>query len=226
MNGTQGDAQGSQPRAFYFTLKSLLGFFVVCAVLMAWWQDHRTMSSRARTLQERLDTALNEVKRNAREAALLQQALREESLLGQEGVPQPSGKARVDYSQCSHLAEAITLLEAKLRSDGMKRYASLISEATIRKSILTAIDSYEGQLDEIEARFPGAQDLWQEVKPVYLDVANKGTWSHACSFDCFYGWTDANHVTSDGLGLRLSLRDGPGGFALPIVDLSYGRFQR
>ena len=109
----------------------------------------------------------------------------------------------------------------------MERYASLISEATIRKSILTAIDSYEGMLDDIETEFPGEEDRWQEVNPVCLDVANNGKWSRACSFDCFYGWSDANNLSYDGLGLRLIIqrKDGQSG-GLPIVDLSYGRYER
>jgi YD repeat-containing protein len=114
----------------------------------------------------------------------------------------------------------------------MPEYAALITESRVREAIRTAVKSYEAHhLEKEDQKRPGDKEYFRNtIKPIILKIADDGTWQQGCSFSCFYTLTDRrgeSEVAYHGLGLRLEVRtpDKPRqGFALPIIDLYYGRF--
>ena len=82
---------------------------------------------------------------------------------------------------------------------------------------------------------PGSKDYFiGTVKPVFVKIADEGAWPTNCSFFGFYSLNSpvlANKsVRYEGFWMRLQV-DTPtpkgsfGGFALPIVDLAYGKLE-
>jgi hypothetical protein len=72
-----------------------------------------------------------------------------------------------------------------------------------------------------------ARNFEDAVKPVYLDIADNGSWPRGSSFFYHLFRVDDNQVRYDCLGLRLQIETPGGmshGFAIPILDLYYGRF--
>jgi hypothetical protein len=141
-----------------------------------------------------------------------------------------------DYANVKTLQEAIEIFKSRLTRDGKQEYVPLVTETNVRDAIRTALQSYEELLDKRKKqRQPGppvAKDdakYFQEVlKPIYEEIADRGSWPKGCSFFSFYTLTDRG-IEYQGLGLRLRV-DTPEkefkGFALPIIDLYYGRFGR
>lgn len=110
----------------------------------------------------------------------------------------------------------------------------------MRAAIKVALESYKHVLEkksmpygedypwvkdkEVEKQVRYFEDV---VRPVYLEIADRGFWPPGASF-CYYLFrVDDNNVRYDSLGLRLQIET-PGsasqGFSLPILDLCYGRF--
>jgi len=141
------------------------------------------------------------------------------------------GLLQEDFKNVKSPKEAVQVVQERLKQDGKAEYAALLSETRIRKAIRTAIQSYEARLGSLEKGSPGTKEYFEkEVKPVFLKVADEGQWPEGCSFSSFYTLTerrDGEEIVYDGLGLRLQVETPRAkfkGFALPIVDLYFGRF--
>jgi hypothetical protein len=136
---------------------------------------------------------------------------------------------REDFRGVKTLQEAVEVIKDRLKQDGKSEYAALLSEERVRQATSTAVQSYEALLDTGKIQRVGSKEYFQkEVKPVCMKVADKGDWPEGCSFFSFYTLSDqrdGRNIAYDGLGLRLQI-DTPNskGFALPIIDLYFGRF--
>jgi hypothetical protein len=133
-----------------------------------------------------------------------------------------------DFENVKTVKDAVQVVKESLKQDGKPELAALLSEAQVREAIRTAIKSYEAvHQEKQEKRKAGSKDHFQnDVKPIFLKIAEDGQWPKGCSFFSFYKLTDRD-VTYDGLGLRMQIATPQAkfsGFALPIVDLYYGKF--
>jgi hypothetical protein len=133
------------------------------------------------------------------------------------------------YEKVKTLKEALNVVQAQLTADGKPEYAALLTEARVRESIRTAVKGHDAILDRHGDRRELVKDRWQKhLKPVYLNIAEKGEWPPGCAFDGFYALLDELGVEYDGLSLRLRLGtpDSPDTrFALPVLDLYFGKFK-
>jgi len=131
------------------------------------------------------------------------------------------------FKNVKTLKAAVEVVKERLKRNGKPEYAALLSEIRVQEAIHTAVKGYEGLLEKLEKRNAGTTEYFQkEIEPICLKIADKGEWPQSCSFFAFYALTDMRQVAYDGLGLRLQI-DTPQakfeGFALPIVDLYFGR---
>ena len=133
------------------------------------------------------------------------------------------------YEKVKTLKEAIEVVKAQLTADGKPECAALITEERMCEAIRTAVRGYDAILTRLGNRPELVKDRWQkELKPMYLSIADKGTWPADCAFGGFYRLTDELGVTYDGLGLRLRVgrqAQPPRVFGLPVVDLYFGKFE-
>lgn len=136
-----------------------------------------------------------------------------------------------DFQQAKTVGQALEVVRQSLTRDAKSEYVPLLSEERVREAIRTAITSYESHIEKDEQKRPGTKKYFTDVlKPIYLKIADEGKWPENCSFFSFYKLTakrDGRQISYDGLGLRLQVET-PGesfkGFAIPVVDLFYGRF--
>ena len=146
----------------------------------------------------------------------------------------------VDYSRARSLKEAVEICRRSLETDGKEDYAQLVTEERVRSAIRVALESYKHVTEkrsmtygedypwvrdkEVEKQ---ARNFDETVKPVYLRIAEDGSWPPGTSFFYYLFRVDDNLVRYDCLGLRLQIET-PGAmyqrFSLPILDLYYGRF--
>ena len=147
---------------------------------------------------------------------------------------------RADYSRAGSLREAVEICRRSLEADGHEDYARLITEERVRAAIRVALESYKHVLEKRSMpygeEFPWVRDKEVEkearhfedvVKPVYLRIADEGYWPQGASFFYYLSREDDNLVRYDCLGLRLQIETqgaASPGFAVPILDLYYGRF--
>ena len=144
-----------------------------------------------------------------------------------------------DYSQAGSLKEAVDICRRSLTADGREDYAQLVTEERVRSAIRVALESCKHVLEKrvlaYGEEYPWARDKEVEkqirhfeevVKPVYLGIAESGSWPPGASFFYFLSRMDDRGVRYECLGLRLQIET-PGtmfqGFAVPILDLYYGR---
>lgn len=145
-----------------------------------------------------------------------------------------------DYSRARSLKEAVEICRRSLEADDKEDYARLVTEERVRAAIKVALESYKHVLarrskpygedypwvrdKEVEKQIRNFEDA---VKPVYLGIADDGSWPPGTSFFYYLFRMDDNGVRYDCLGLRLQIKT-PGGmfqdFSIPILDLHYGRF--
>jgi hypothetical protein len=147
---------------------------------------------------------------------------------------------RGDYSRAGSLKEAVEVCRRSLAADGGEDYARLVTEERVRSAIRAALESCRHALEKrampYGEDYPQARDgevekeirhFEEVVKPVYLGIADGGSWPRGASFFHFLSRTDDRGVRYECLGLRLEIET-PGatfrGFALPVIDLYYGRF--
>ncbi len=145
-----------------------------------------------------------------------------------------------DYSRAGSLEGAVEICRRSLAADGREDYARLVTEERVRAAIRVALESYKYVLEKRSMTygedFPWVRDKEVEkqarnfeevVKPVYLGIAEEGSWPPGSSFFYYLFRVDDNLVRYDCLGLRLQIET-PGAmfqsFALPILDLYYGGF--
>jgi hypothetical protein len=141
--------------------------------------------------------------------------------------PIGQGLDRKDFAEVKSLEEAIEVVRERFKQDERPAFAFLISEDQVRKAIRVALESYEEIVNKRAKRPAGDREYFEKVvKPACLRIADHGEWSPQFSFSSFYTLHDGN-VEYEGLGLRLRI-DTPDAefkaFALPIVDIFYGRF--
>lgn len=146
----------------------------------------------------------------------------------------PSG----DYSKAGSLKEAVDICRRSLAADGREEYAPLLIEERVRAAIRTALESHKHVLEKkvltYGEDYPWVRDKYVEkqirhfeevVKPVYLRIAETGSWPPGGSFVYYLFRIDDNLVRYECLNLRLYI-DTPGtmfhGFAVAILDLYYG----
>jgi hypothetical protein len=136
-----------------------------------------------------------------------------------------------EFATAKSLDEAVKIVKSHLERDGKPEYAALLSESRVTETIPIAIKSYELLLIQEEKNNPGSKDYFNKVvKPIFMKIAKEGVWPKGCSFFFFYAVSDKkNGITYPGLGLRLDIDTPEGkipfkGFALPIIDLYFGRF--
>jgi hypothetical protein len=215
------------PMRFRFTIRDLLWLTLVVAMAVGWWLDHRRWQSRCEKAESDARTRTNE-------------ADRVRSVLWQIRDSQPSEQKRIldvtgfgshlerghGYDTVKTLTEAVQLAQSQLLQDGKSEYVSLLSDDRIRAAIHAAIKSYGSKIDALEHRFPGTKDQWEQLKPVYLRIADDGEWPAGTVFKADYGYSD-NAADYEGLLLRLNIAlptDNRRQFGLPILDLYFGRF--
>ncbi len=145
---------------------------------------------------------------------------------------------RVDYSQAGSLEEAVDICRRSLAADGREEYAPLLTEERVRAAIKVALESHRHVLErqvlaygpdypwardkEVEKRIRHFEDV---VKPVYLGIAENGSWPPGGVFAYYLFRIDDNLVRYECLNLLLQIET-PGtmfhGFGLTIIDLYYG----
>lgn len=147
---------------------------------------------------------------------------------------------RREYSGVKSLKEAVEICRRSLEAWDKEDYLPLVTEERVRASIRVAVESYKLALERESMtygeNYPWARDekvlklaanFDEAARPIFLEIAEKGSWPTGAWF--FYLlWKDDNDgVRYDGLCLRLWV-DTPGGmfkgFSLPIIDLYFGRF--
>lgn len=145
-----------------------------------------------------------------------------------------------DYSRAESLGEAVEICRRHLEADDREDYVRLVTEARVRSAIRVALESYrlvlERQSMTYGKDYPWARDaevskqaanFEDVVRPIYLEIADEGSWPRGASFSYHLWKDDYNSVRYDGLSLRLWVETPGGmfqGFSLPILDLHYGRF--
>jgi len=147
---------------------------------------------------------------------------------------------RREYSRARSLKEAVEICRRSLEAWDREHYVALVTEERVRSAIRVALESYKLAVERTSMTYgkdyPWARDkevlkqaanFEEVVRPVYLEIADKGSWPQGSSFFYLLFKDDDDGVRYDGLSLRLWV-DTPGGmskgFALPILDLYYGRF--
>jgi hypothetical protein len=130
----------------------------------------------------------------------------------------------MDFEGIKSLKDAIEVVKERLKKDGKPEYAALLSDTRVREAVRSAVRSYEDlYLEKKEKQNPGSKEYFEkEVKPVCQKIASTGEWPPSCSFFGFY-----RLGIYDGLGLRLRIETSQAkfqAFALPIVDLYFGKF--
>lgn len=146
---------------------------------------------------------------------------------------------RGDYAQAGSLKEAVDICRRSLAADGREDYIPLVTEERVRQAIRVALESYRFVLEKrampYGEEYPWARDKevekqignFEEVlKPVYLGIADGGSWPPGASFVYYLFRVDDNNVRYEGLNLLLQIATPGGmfmGFALPILDITYGR---
>lgn len=147
---------------------------------------------------------------------------------------------KADYSRAGSLKEAIEICRGSLRNDGREEYVPLLMEERVRAAIRVTLESYRHQLEKkvmtYGEDYPWVRDKYVEkqirhfedvVRPVYLRIADDGSWPPGASFDYYLFRVDDNNLRYEGLSLHLHL-DTPGtmfhGFAATIITLNYGSY--
>jgi len=137
-----------------------------------------------------------------------------------------------DFEGIKSLKEALEVVKQKLIRNGKAEYAPLISEQRVREATRSGIRNYEPYLDKAERQNAGSKDYFIEVKPVFMKIAEEGAWPPNCSFFGFYSLNsrviEGKSAMFDGFWLRLKVETPKGkfgGFALPIVDMAYGKIE-
>ena len=114
-----------------------------------------------------------------------------------------------------------------MAQDGKREYATLLTEDRVLAAIHTAIKREDGAVGDEEKHAAGTKDYWQNIaKPIYMEIFETRKWPASCSFDGFYKLGDTPGISYDGLGLRLNINTPENkfkGYALPILDLYFGR---
>jgi len=132
------------------------------------------------------------------------------------------------------LKEALEVVKQELIRNGKAEYAPLLSEQRVRDATRSGIRNYEVYLDKAERQVAGSKGYFIEVKPVFLKIAEEGAWPPNCSFFGFYSINssvvDGKSIMYDGFWLRLKVntlkpKQKFGGFALPILDMAYGKIE-
>lgn len=143
-----------------------------------------------------------------------------------------------DYAGVGSLGEALKVCRQSLKADGRGDYVPLLTEERVRAAIGVALVGYRHRLEKRSMpygeEFPSARDkevlkeiknFEEVVRPVFLDIAGKGSWPAGASFEYYLFRVDDNLVRYEGLSLRLHIQT-PGalfmGFAVAILDLYYG----
>ncbi len=126
------------------------------------------------------------------------------------------------------LSDEVERIHRKLRADGKEHFVPIITEESLKRAILNGIRSYEALPDEVHQPFPGGMAHFENVvKPILLEIIEKGVWTDKGIVDIYYEQTDERGVTYEGLGASLEMRT-PGarcpGFSHAILDLWYGRY--
>lgn len=143
-----------------------------------------------------------------------------------------------DYTRAGSLREAVDICRRSLAAEGREDYARLIDEERVRAAIKVALESHKHALEKqvlaYGPEYPWARDKEVEkkirhfeevVKPVYLGIAESGSWPAGSSFVYYLFRVDDNLVRYECLNLSLYILT-PGtmfqGFAIPIINLYYG----
>ena len=127
------------------------------------------------------------------------------------------------------LEEAVANYKAHLSDIGKPEYAALLSAERVRSAIRTGIESYETLLEKQGEPYPNMKAHFENhSKPLYRAIADDSKWPDGAKFTAFFGLKQSG-VTYDGIGLRLYVSTPNSyyeGFAMPIIDLYYGKFAR
>ena len=142
-----------------------------------------------------------------------------------------TAKAVPSYEEAQTLGEALALAKLQLTREDKKQFLPLLSEPAVRQAIRSALASYEAGRSVIaptasQERQREVFEYFKAVAPTYRQIAETGEWPEGASFTVFYGLGRENGITYQGLGVRLEVATpdkGFPGFALPIVDVWYGK---
>ena len=132
----------------------------------------------------------------------------------------------VSGSEAEDLAEAVEYLKAKLIADELEPVAELLNEQMVKDAIRSAVATNDARMHIIAKEWPSYPAAWEGFRDEFLEVAENGTWT-GCSFDFSYvphEYVGEKMVSWPGLIVKLMLRREERSFAVPILEISYGRF--
>ena len=135
-----------------------------------------------------------------------------------------SDKARDSIS----LDAVVAKLQKQMRERDKEQFIALVSKETVTRAIKSAIASYDLKLKSENRKNVN----WEAVyKPIYETIAKTGYVPEGVSLHAIPAMIDVGkdgtELSYEGVWIRLDipeLSDDKLGFALPILDVQYGRF--
>jgi len=128
------------------------------------------------------------------------------------------------YEDAKNLKEGLLVAKQKLLQRGDERFIPLLGEADVRDAIRSALSYYELTLNSMEE---DKQEYMRNVViPTYTQIAGHDAWPQGTTLSIIPGLRDLNGATYKGLLVRIEIdsrEEKFAGFALPILDLLYGR---
>jgi RNA polymerase sigma factor (sigma-70 family) len=142
-------------------------------------------------------------------------------------------RADVDFAGAKTLKDALELVKQELIRANRADFAALLSEERVCGALRSGIAAYETGLDEEEKQNPGCKEYFATVKPIFMKIAEERVWppdSHFFAFFTLGGSIDGKPIQYDGFWLRLqvgtdSSKHRYGGFAMPIIDMAFGKLE-
>jgi len=126
------------------------------------------------------------------------------------------------------LDAAVAKLQKQMRERDKEPFIALVSKDTVTKAIKSAIASYDLKLKNDNRKNVN----WEEAyKPIYENIVKTGYVPEGVSLHAIPAMIDlgkdGTELSYEGVWVRLDipmLSDYKLGFALPILDVAYGRF--
>lgn len=110
----------------------------------------------------------------------------------------------------------------QLKKNNRSEYAALLNEEIVSAAILKAMESYDTYY-EAHPEFADFKAKFEKCKPLYAKIAETGKYPSGVAFSFFESLADDRGVNYSGLWVRLIVTVEDVTFALPILDLVYGR---
>ncbi|NTW01110.1 MAG: hypothetical protein HGA19_07320 [Oscillochloris sp.] len=142
---------------------------------------------------------------------------------------------KVDYTSATSLTQALKVCRYQIERLGKREILPLLGDEAVRAAIFTGVKSYDALLPynchntgyyTYGSHFKQQRTRFRQlIRPIYLSIAEQNAWPTGSSFEVYTSVSDITDMTYEGFLLRLVITasDNGFGFALPILDISYGR---